>query len=291
MVVRKDRSRSSKDPLVQPLTFELERFSWGAPDRLELSGTFAGLRQTPAAPPVLVVRGAEATHRLAAAPAEESGAPENGQPWHASFVWREAPTGFEHASLELGDDIVVDLPDPGWDGESSGVEILEAAPVETPPDDAIPGTGAERLRFQAELLALHEQVREAQAAVERVEAELGRARADLEAEREGRAADAARFKQGLAHVRESAEQALDVEAAARMRAESETEELRERVDALADTAADVDQLRADLTAARAEADGVRAELATARSAIDATRADAQRLLERLAGGDPRGPED
>src|SRR5215203_3952105 len=37
--------------------FELERFGWGAPDRLELSGTFVGLRETDPGPPVLVLWG------------------------------------------------------------------------------------------------------------------------------------------------------------------------------------------------------------------------------------------
>jgi hypothetical protein len=177
-------------------SFALERFAWGGPDRLELSGTFTGLGDPPAGPPVLVLTGGERTHRL---PAAEGDVPEDGEPWSAAFVWEEPPAAFETAVLRLGADLTVELPEPGADGDGPrGVKL----PVQGP----APGT--ERIRLEAELLAAREDVHEARAAQQRAEEELSRAREDLRAERDGRAADAARFREGLAEMHAAAEEAL-----------------------------------------------------------------------------------
>src|ERR1700755_3397234 len=74
--------------------FVLQRFAWGAPDQLELAGTFAGLGEPPADLPVLILSGRDGTYRLPAAAGDVSGAPENGQPWRAAFVWQEGPAPF-----------------------------------------------------------------------------------------------------------------------------------------------------------------------------------------------------
>jgi hypothetical protein len=221
-------------------TFALERFAWGAPDRLELAGTFSGLDEPPAGLPVLVLTGPDRTHRLPAAARDVSGTPENGRPWSAAFVWQEPPAAFDAAVLRLGSDLAVELPDPGSDGESP-------ASVELPVRSAN-GHGADRVRLEAELLAGREELREARSALHRAEEELSRAREDLHAEREERAADAVRFRAGLAQVREAAEQALtakdaeladvrgELEVATAFRAEAEsaskaeTAALRERMD-------------------------------------------------------------
>ena len=50
--------------MIADVTLELERFAWGAPDRLEVAGTFTGLEEPDAAPPILVLSGAGRTHRL-----------------------------------------------------------------------------------------------------------------------------------------------------------------------------------------------------------------------------------
>jgi hypothetical protein len=207
-------------------SFALERFAWGGPDRLELAGTFSGLDEPPAGLPVLVLTGPDETHRLPAAAEDVSGAPENGRPWSAAFVWQEPPAAFEAAVLRLGSDLAVELPDPGSDGEA-------AARVELPVRSEN-GHGADRIRLEAELLAGREELREARSALHRAEEELSRAREDLRAERDERAADAVRFRAGLAQVRESAEQALmakdaelaevrgELEVAAAFRAEAES---------------------------------------------------------------------
>jgi hypothetical protein len=181
-------------------SFALERFAWGGPDRLELAGTFTGLDEPPSGLPVLVLSGGEGTHRLPAAEADVSGAPENGRPWSAAFVWQEPPAAFEAAVLRLGSDLVVELPDPGRNGEAS-------ASVELPVQSGH-GHGVDRLRLEAELLAGREELREARSALHRVEEELSRVRDDLRSEREERAADAVRFRAGLSQMRESVEEAL-----------------------------------------------------------------------------------
>src|SRR5918999_6017899 len=105
-------------------TFELERFVWGAPDRLELSGTFAGVGDAPAGSPVLVVRGNGDTHRLPAVPESVSGPPADGSRWLAAFAWQEAPVAFDAAVLEFGD-FTVELPEPGARRQLFRHQVLE----------------------------------------------------------------------------------------------------------------------------------------------------------------------
>src|SRR3954453_10226421 len=97
----------------QHATFDLERFSWDAPDSLSLSGTFAGLGEIPDGEPVLVVRAADRELRLPAVAETVSGPPEDGQRWQARFAWQEAPVAFDAVTLALGEDLTVELPEPG----------------------------------------------------------------------------------------------------------------------------------------------------------------------------------
>jgi hypothetical protein len=199
--------------------FELERFEWQAPDRLEVAGRFHGLEKAPAEKPVLVVSGGGAERRLNAVdevPAED------GQAWRAQFVWDEPPVGVEAAALELGPDIVVDLPPPG-----APKTVLQ-------PRSPQPGDVA----LQADLLAAEQEVQELRSALERTQAELDRARSDVEGERSGRAADAERFREGLAQVRASAEQAVAA-------AEAEVDALQQRLSAFEGVGTEAGELHAD----------------------------------------------
>jgi hypothetical protein len=307
--------------------FELDRFAWGAPDRLELSGTFVGLRDVPRDDPVLVLRGAERTHRLAVLPDSLDGSPEDGQRWRAAFAWKEAPTAFEVAELEFGGDISIELPEPRarrWRRQVLEVRQARAErdgrSARGPREDVISGAAAESVRLQAELLAAQAEVREVHAVMQQTEAELTRAREDLEAERARHAADAGRFREGLESVRGSAEEALAVEqsaaqqldldlreaqdvieakdaglehlrdeldaaAAARSQAESdaaaEIAALRERVAELQRAGEEVDRLRSELEQTRKESADARAELTTAQSAAEEARGEAERLHGRL----------
>jgi hypothetical protein len=241
----------------RPTTFELERFVWGAPDRLRISGRFIGLGHAAPADPVLVVPGPERMHRLQALPDSVSGPPEEGSPWSAEFAWQEPPVAFDAAKLELGPEIVVELPAPG-----AKRRRLRSQPLEV--RGAAPARGAERVHLEAELLAAQEEIRELRAAAERAQEELTRAREDLKSERDRQAGDAERFREGLATVRESAAEALAVEQSAARQAES-----------------DLREARIALEAKDAALETYRVQLEEARSAADAARADGERAVSRL----------
>jgi hypothetical protein len=337
----------------QPATFDLDRFSWDAPDALGVAGTFAGLGELPHAEPVLVVRSADRELRLPAVADTVSGPPADGQPWRARFAWQEAPVAFDAVTLALGEDVTVELPEPGAsrprfrrktlevrrverapEAEAAEPETAEpeaappepqSEPVAAQPDDAVatepqatsaPAAGVERLRLEANLLAAQEQAREMAVEVERTKDELARARADLDAERERSSADAQRYREGLARVSGSVEEAVaaergaaaqlrvDVEqlqsrltehdaaldelrrerdaiAAARDEAENHAGSLRDRIDELERTSAEVVELRAELERKTGQTAAAVDALAAARTATDESRADAARLLNRL----------
>jgi hypothetical protein len=297
-------------PLAAP-TFELKRFAWATPDRLELSGTFGGLRNAPAdAPPVLVLRAGERVHRLPAVPESLSGPPDDGHGWHAEFAWQDAPVAFEVAELQLGAELTVELPAPNAKRRLTRARALEVRTAEgrreTMENVGGRGTPAETVGSQVELLAAQEEVREVQVAMQRVEAELTRTRDDLRAERERRAVDSERFRDGLAKLRESAEAALAAEQDATIRVGTDLREAHEAIEA---KDAALETLRGQLEAAGAErtqaeskaraeaetlreqlakfesdakdAERLRAELATTHGSIDEARNDAERLLGRL----------
>jgi hypothetical protein len=314
MVAGEDQGRHARGSATPRATFELERFAWGGPDRLQVSGRFTGLGKVPPDAPVLVVCGPERTHRLPALPDSLSGSLEDGNPWSAEFAWQEPPVAFDAATLELGPEIVVELPEPAakrrWirgqtlEVRSTG-NAASAEPTPEQPDgtgldmepgsrleDAGPGPEVERVRLEAELVAAREEVRELRAAAERAREELTRARDDLTSERERHAGDAERFREGLASVQQSAADALTMQQSALQRVEAA---LRESQSAIEAKDAELEQLRAQLeeaaaaraqaesdarTAARALSDRL-AALREARRAANKALADSEHLLGRL----------
>jgi hypothetical protein len=253
-------------------TFTLERFAWEAPDRLEISGWFAGLGDARTEPPVLLMRGAEREHRLPVAPGCLSGPPEEGQHWQATFAWQEPPEAFDVAELELGGDIVVELPEPATGLEVPRDQILEVrrpcqSPAQSPSEDLPAGGGAERLRLQAELVATQEEIRSVTAAAERAREEAVRARADLESERERQAVDAERFREGLASVQDAAGREIDA--------------LHQRMAVLERAGEEADRLRSDLEQARERAEAAESRLRDARRPAAKARREAERLLQHL----------
>jgi hypothetical protein len=290
------------------LTFELARFAWGAPDRLELSGRFVGLADGPAEIPELVISGANGVHRLPVVSDSLSGALEDGRWWDAVFAWQEPPVAFDLAELRFGSDMVVELPTPDARRSRSKRQTLAVSrePVEEEGEEAAPPVeeeeiaepaGIEHVRAHAELLGTQETLHEARAALERNQEELARARSDLAAEREARSGDGDRFQRALGELREAAEEALTAEQAAtrEVRGElqealemianrdAETESLRQRVAELEALGAEADGLRGELDTARADAESARTEREQAWGALEEAREDAQRLLERLDG--------
>jgi len=288
VVAGEDQGGHTRAAATPRATFELERFAWGGPDRLQLSGRFNGLGQAPPDAPVLVISGPERTHRLDALPDSLSGSVEDGSPWSAEFAWQEPPVAFDAATLELGPEMLVELPEPGTKRRWIRGQTLEVRNRQSEDTGPVP----ERVRLEAELLAMHEEVRELRAATERAREELTRARADLASERDRHAGDAERFRDGLASVQQAAAEALAMEQSAAQQAEVALREARIAIEA---KDAEMAQLRADLekeeagrikaesdaqTAARTLRDH-QAGLREARRAADKAAADGQHLLSRL----------
>src|SRR3954465_8493776 len=87
-----------EDTVSNGATFQLDRFEWAAPDRLEIAGSFAGI-EPPSMAPTLVVGAADGPRRLTATPVDS---PVDGEHWTAAFLWQEPPVPFEQVELERG---------------------------------------------------------------------------------------------------------------------------------------------------------------------------------------------
>jgi hypothetical protein len=290
----------------RPPTFELRQFAWETPYRLLVSGTFDGLRDLPSdTTAVLIVKAGGSVHRLPAVPDTVDGPPGNGRIWHAQFAWQDPPVGFRAAELQLGD-LVVDLPEPGVRRRRErprrlpvrSAEVRGAEPerdttqtVDDPRtvedgarDDAVPAMGGASVASHVDLLAAQEEVREVRTQLEQVQAELGRARDDLQAERERRAGDAERFRDGLANVRNLAERALSDEQAVVNRANADRAEAEAALETKDEA---VEAVRIQLEAANADRAEAEAALETKDEAIEAARtqleaADADRAEAEAA---------
>jgi hypothetical protein len=121
---------------------------------VEVTGEFTDLAAPPAGAPVLLVRGAEGTHRLPALPESLSDVPEEGRPWRAEFSWEVAPTPFDAAAIEFGHAILVELgcakPHRRRPRDARARHRWRRPPATLPPA----GSGAERLHPQSEMLVL-----------------------------------------------------------------------------------------------------------------------------------------
>jgi hypothetical protein len=264
--------RRTSTPHVQ-ITFDLHGLEWTAPDRIEVSGAFAGMASPLSDPPVLVVRGAEGSRRLEAAPESVPAPPQEGQPWRAAFSWDTAPFPFETATLEFADGTSVDL-------APLGVELESAAPAAAV--EEVSASATDRLHLQAELLAAEAAARDAAAEAERFRTELARAKEDLEAERARNAADAERFREGLESVERAAQAALAEHQSA---AEQLGTDLREAGEAIAVRDAELAVLReriAEQEQAGEEAKRARAEAERAAAVAHEARGESERLASRLA---------
>ena len=285
--------------------FELARFAWGAPDRLELSGMFVGVPDVPADTPTLVISGVNGVHRLPVVPESVSGPPEDGRRWEAVFAWQEPPVAFEVAELQFGDDMVVELPEPGEGRTRSRRKTLSVSNERARPrsrrktlslpseperhdemlslpseperhddgpdaDVAIEGDGVQLLHVQAELLGAQEALRDAQAALERTQEELRRVKHDLATERELHSSDAERFHHALATMSETAEQALTAEQRAAHQLGAETRTMLEEQSAALKR--------------------LEAEAATHASAESEARAEIETLRVRVADLEPAAGE-
>jgi hypothetical protein len=277
----RDGQRGSGD---QTGTFELEAFTWSAPDELEVAGRFKGLIPATEDTPALVVHGDGETHRLDPVPDGGEWPPADGEPWRAAFGWNEPPTPFDAAELRVGG-LVLALPQPG--SEAAAIPLA----VEDDPDDvdppAVPDTvsppdpepaaapepapvavtaPADRLREHADLVLARDELSKARAAHDAALAELASVRQQLEDERTARAADSERFREDVDSLRAMAEESI---AAERQALSAELAAVRE------------DLKQGEATAARTaeERDALGAKLVAARDDLKQSEATAARTAE------------
>src|SRR4051794_41738165 len=96
-------------PDVREISFELERFSWTEPDRLEVTGRWTGLEGRRLGRPALTLTIGDERRRLTALPGGHLRA--TGE-WRALFSYDGDPAEVTGAELEVGRRLVVDLPAP-----------------------------------------------------------------------------------------------------------------------------------------------------------------------------------
>ena len=226
------------------VSFELVRFEWVDPTRLEVEGTWNGVSRLRARATLVIE--VDGRRRRLRALAGDPGTPEK---WSAAFGWDgdDIPR-LPGAELEVGRGIVVDLPRPR---SSKARAQLPKEPIPaTTRDDKEAGPGrAEAERIIAALDSARAEAEEARETLARVRAERDELRAgtaDLDALR-ARAEEADGLRSEVEDLRARA---------------GEADALRTEQDDLRARAEEADRLRAeaeDLRARAAEADSLRAE--------------------------------
>jgi hypothetical protein len=227
---------------VREVAFELEAFEWSE-DRLDVVGRWKGLAGRRLARPVLTVQlDSGRRKRVVAMPGGQLGAAE--ESWHASFNWPGDPAEIIGAELELGRNVVVELPLP--DRRRRRRRRLAAEQSVT-----------EELRLEAGAL---------RAQVDRLRAELAGRERELMAAREQLAAAPVTDQPTVELRRDEADAAEREELSAELaglRAEHDAERARWQTE--------IDELREAFSAAAEEAEQTRrrhaAELAAVRASV------------------------
>jgi hypothetical protein len=225
--------------------FELERFEWTAPGRIELAGRWSEVRARRFMRPTLTLEGDGEQYRLLALLEHKPWAPEDEQQWIAAFAWEGEPGELDSAHLAVATGVEVTLPPPATIAKPAKARKKNPtfragdAPAAEPAPAAPADPRIERERAHA--------------------AQLMRDRDLAIAAREGREEELEQARQ----ERDAARAELEPAAQAR------DDALRERDAA----ASDRDALKAELEAARAELDTLRAERDTLRAERDAMRGE------------------
>ncbi len=248
-------------PASGDISFELERFEWASPDRLEVEGRWHGVRRRLAGA-TLVVEVDGQRRRLKALGDVDAGSPER---WVAAFPWEGEMPRLPGAELEVGRGIVVDLPRPRR-SKARGAATTPAEPIPATTRDAREATpGREEAdRLLAVLTAARADADEAVARAVAAEAE-----ATVLRER----AEAAEAKLGSIDASATQARADELEAeleAMRDRAASELEAVQARAEAAA----------TELEAVQARAEAAKIELAAERGRANAVEAELETVRER-----------
>ena len=133
------------------VTFQVERFEWTAPGRLEVVGRWFGLRGQRFLRPTLDVEVDGESRRLLALLEHKPWVAAEGGQWVAVFAWQGDPVDFTDAELAVGPDLAVELPPLGMPAAAAKrkaervAERREAAPPRVQ-------------RLKNELTAAHAQV-------------------------------------------------------------------------------------------------------------------------------------
>lgn len=298
---------------VQEIGFELERFGWTAPGRLEVVGRWSGLSGRRLGRPVLTLEVAGHRRRFTALPGGHL-APTESEQWRAAFAFEGEPEDVTSAELEIGRRLVVDLPRPrrrrrrgATDDVQREIADLRAQVAAlqsgraSGADAAAAETDDER---DAELARLREEADEERGLREAAEAALAERWAELESlrgedeERERRGAaerelaeEVERLGHELATLRE-AHATLQTEhthllgefTEARESREHLTTELAQARDALKASETERERLASEIAQLRADVTARDEELAAARGEVEQTHAEAERRLaeERAA---------
>jgi hypothetical protein len=230
------------------VAFEVERFEWTSPERLELVGRWSGLRGHRFLRPTLDAEVGGERRRMLADLEHKPWAPEEGQDWIAAFTWRGDPGSFDEAELTVSPELAVQLPAPGGSvakgkPQKKAISEAERRPARRPRSAVLEGELAAALAEVARLAEELERARSTHSEAgkelrERLRAEQGRIR-ELEVE--------------LEQVREQRSEQV---AAAETTAAQETETLRKERDA---AAAERDAATAARDAAVAAADEATAD--------------------------------
>ena len=198
--------------------FVVERFNV-SDGRVEVAGHWRHVRGRRFVRPVLWLQKGESRQRLMAVLDHKPWAADDGEPWLAAFKWEGGKLDVDRAELEVGRELVVELPLPGG---------------RTPkPRPAKPRPPSELDRVREQLLSATKERRTLQAALDAATTradELGRLRAELDGARE-ELESAAKARRGL----EAALEEARAEAAELTRLRAELDRARE----------DAEQARAD----------------------------------------------
>jgi hypothetical protein len=102
----------SPPPDTGAAVFEVERFEWTSPDRLELEGRWSGVRGKRFMRPTLTLHGEGRQHRLLALLEHKPWAAEDQRAWIAAFPWDGEPIDADDAALSVGAGLNCTIPPP-----------------------------------------------------------------------------------------------------------------------------------------------------------------------------------
>jgi hypothetical protein len=256
--------------------FELERFAFSDPARIEIAGRWFGLRGRRFVRPVLNLTMTTGTRRRAIALLEHKPwAAADGETWLAAFAWPEGSGDVERAELEVGPGLMVELPAPGAVTAGSGrvsalrppppaiapLAMREPADVEPPPSARAPAPTS------SSATPRRDAINAAQA--ERDEATAARDRA--EADR----VTALNERDDALSRRDAALRDVDRAVSEREEAEAERDRLRSEIDRIT---AERDHAYAERNRMMQDAETVARERDQAAAERDAARAELSRIL-------------